>query len=381
MTLLATFPCKDFRGKSAFIICSDAQETIGDFRFFLEKLEPRITGNYELVIGGAGDADLIEAFELRITSTLSASQATTIEEFERIVQGELLDYVKTEVAAFLRKKNSRIRFVIGARAVQTNECGCWVTRASRLKHIRTFELVGIDEPIYRHLAKRLYSKDLTIGQALRACLYLLAIAKATSNDVDGQPSLAIVCDYGLNMESEEFINEANEHLQELTAATDKVSVALPDIEMSPIEFEATLLDFARDAWAIRNKYVRKAGERIIQDIESGKSVAYPRFKFPKGVGMSGGFGTTLAIHDDPHQGLWVGSFMGAEFNQNHSASDLKLCGKRRDFGGQVFVEVVPCTLPGSNRHIGNENCISGMWLESLAASDTEDDPVDTQQGE
>src|ERR1019366_833181 len=173
VTLLTTFPCKDATGNDAFIVCADAQETLGDYRFFLDKLEPRRTGNFEIVIGGAGYSDLVEAFELRITSTLTASQATTIGEFEAVVQSELLDYVKNEVAAFLRKKDARIRFVIGARAIQTNKCGCWITKASRLKRVTSFELLGVDEPVYRHLAKRLYSDNLTIGQALRACLYLL----------------------------------------------------------------------------------------------------------------------------------------------------------------------------------------------------------------
>jgi hypothetical protein len=382
VTLLTTFPCKDATGNDAFIVCADAQETLGDYRFFLDKLEPRRTGNFEIVIGGAGYSDLVEAFELRITSTLTASQATTIGEFEAVVQSELLDYVKNEVAAFLRKKDARIRFVIGARAIQTNKCGCWITKASRLKRVTSFELLGVDEPIYRHLAKRLYSDNLTIGQALRACLYLLSIAKATSTAVGGQPSLAILCDYKLNMESLEYIREAEEHLQELTAANDKVSVALPDIGMAAIEFEATLQEFVREAWVIRKKYVTMAAARIVLDIQQGKGTLFDRFKFPEGTGIGVNVvDGELTVYDDPHKGLWVGSFRGNELDQNRTASRLRLCGKRREFGGQVFVEVVPCKLPQNTQHKPNENCISGKWLETLSASDIEDDPVDIQSME
>ena len=379
MTLLTTFPCKDATGNNAFIVCADAQQTQGDYRFFLEKLEPRRTGNFEIVIGGAGYADLVEAFELRITSTLSASQATTIAEFKAVVQSELLDYVKNEVAAFLRKKDAQIRFVIGARAIQANECGCWITKASRLKRVTSFELLGVDEPIYRHLAKRLYSDNLTIGQALRACLYLLSIAKATSTAVGGQSSLAILCDYKLNMESREYINEAEEHLQELTAANDKVSVALPDLGMSAIEFEATLQEFSREAWAIRKKYVTMAALRIALDVQEGKKLSYHRFKFPEGTGIGVNVSDgELTVYDDPHKGLWVGSFRGNELDQKRTASRLRLCGRRRELGGQVVVEVVPCKLPQSSHHNQNESCISDKWLETLSANDIEDDPVDTQ---
>lgn len=330
MTLLTTFPCKDATGNSAFIVCADAQETIGtDFRFFLEKLESRRTGNFEIVIGGAGDADLIEAFELRITGTLTALQISTITEFEAAVQSELLDYVKYEVAAFLRKKNARIRFVIGARAIQTNECGCWTTKASRLKRISSFELLGVDEPIYRHLAKRLYSDHLTIGQALRACLYLLTIAKATFTAVGGQPSLAVLSNDKLSMESAAYINEAEEHLQELTSANDKVSVALPDLGMSAIEFEATLQEFAREAWAVRKKYVTMAAARIALDMQQGRNNLIDRFKFPEGTGIGVNVSDgELTVYDDPHKGLWVASFRGNELDQKRTASRLRLCGKR-----------------------------------------------------
>src|ERR1022692_2489886 len=50
VTLLTTFPCKDATGNDAFIVCADAQETLGDYRFFLDKLEPRRTGNFEMAV-------------------------------------------------------------------------------------------------------------------------------------------------------------------------------------------------------------------------------------------------------------------------------------------------------------------------------------------
>jgi hypothetical protein len=222
-----------------------------------------------------------------------------------------------------------------------------------------------------------------LGQALRACLYLLSIAKKTSNAVDGPSSLGILTTYGLQMEDAEYISEVEDHLSELTAATDRLFVALPDLGMSAVEFEATLQDFLRDVWAIRKKYVTIAGLRIAVDVMSGANKGYSPFVFPQGAGISIGptvEGGGIEVNDDPYKGLWVGGFRSANmmFTQEHSASRLRLCGKRREFGGQVFVEVVPCKLPPASHHNQNESCISGTWLETLSASDTEDGPAGTQ---
>jgi hypothetical protein len=382
MTLLATFPCKDLRGNRAFVICADAQETQDDYRFFLEKLAPHKTGNFEILIGGAGDADLVEAFELRLCDTLAGSSAQSIRELEKIIKTEFLDYTKNEIGPFLKKRKSEVRFVIGAHALATKECDCWVTKASRLKPLREVHLLGIDHVIYKHLAARLYSEGMPLSQAFRACLYLLSIAKKTSNAVDGPSSLGILANYGLKMEDPDYISEVEDHLSELTTAADGLFVALPDLGMSAVEFEATLQEFLREVWAIRKKYVTIAGLRIAVDVMRGANKGYSPFVFPQGAGISIDptvEGEGIVVNDDPYQGLWVGSFRnGNMLNQERSASRLRLCGKRREFGGQVFVEVVPCKLPLASHHNQNESCISGTWLETLSASDTEDVPDRTQ---
>jgi hypothetical protein len=184
------------------------------------------------------------------------------------------------------------------------------------------------------------------------------------------------------MQDADYIGEVENHLSELTAATDKVFVALPDLGMSAIEFEATLQEFAREAWAIRKKYVTMAAARIELDIRQGKKILYDSFKFPKGTGI--GVNVTdgeLTVYDDPHKGLWVGSFRGNELDQKRTASRLRLCGKRREVGGRVVVEVLPCKLPQKSHHTQNESCISDKWLETLSANDIEDAPVDTLLGE
>lgn len=381
MTLIAAFPCKNSRNKDAFTICADAQETTGDYRFFLDKLEPKKTGNYEIVIGGSGYGDLIEAFELRLTETLSTSGAKSIDELRAVIQAELLDFTRIEVQAFgaPKKIHKLCRFIIGARAICTNECECWVNKASRLKPVRSFELIGIDDPFYRHIAKRLYSRDMRIGQALRVCLYLFTIAKDTSTGIGGPTSLAVLQTHTLFMEEQEYIREAEEHLRELTVATDNLSVALPDIGMSAVEFEATLQEFVRTARAIRTKYITMEGKRFVQQVERGQNISYPYSKLPDScaihmeVDNDGQLTGEFTVTDDPYAGLYIGRFEGDEFSSSESQCKVTLCGRRREVGNRVYAEVVPCKLGQGALHYGPQsNCIEDTWLQTIGAKNSED---------
>jgi hypothetical protein len=185
------------------------------------------------------------------------------------------------------------------------------------------------------------------------------------------------------MEEPEYIGEAEDHLKELTATADKLFVTLPDLGMSAVEFEAALQEFLREVWAIRKRYVTIAGCRIAIATMSGKQTSVPKFKFPKGAGISinESGDDAITVHDDPYQGLFVGSFWGPDFNQKYSPSRIRLCGRKHVFGNQVSVEVVPCELPLNIQHNENENCISSKWLQTLPATDTEDDSSHTQSGE
>lgn len=383
MTLISAFRCDDGSADGAFVICADAQETLGDYRFFMEKLEPRKSGNYEILIGGSGYADLIEAFQLRLYDVLPSSPARTIGELRDIIQRELIDFVQVEVQAFITKNrmSKMLRLVIAAHARETKECECWITKASRLKPIRTFDLIGIDDPIYRHIAERLYSADISIGKAVRACLYLFSIAKATSTGIDGPTSLAVLRTNGLWEEEKDFIQQCEKHLGELTKATDTLAVSLADIGIAAIEFEAILQEFTATARSIREKQVALVADQIVQNLLHGKHMNAPYSKFPLGSPLgisnvqlqaSGEITAQVTVRDQGRFGLQVGYFRGDYFSQEHCASAIRLCGKRRVVGNQVFVEVVQCKLAGhSTHHNGGDSCIEDNWLQTQSATNSE----------
>jgi hypothetical protein len=376
MTLISAFRCKDHEARDSFVVCADSQETTGDYRFYLSKLEPLKTGNFEIVIGGSGPADLVDAFQLRLEELLPHSSAKNISELKTIIEAELLDFIKIEVTAFAAPKREKyVRFVIAAYAPHAQECGCWITRSSRLKPVQTFELIGYDAPFYRYVAKRLYRTSAGIGQIVRVCLNLFMIVKTTSNYVGGPTTMIVIRRNGVSQENETFIQEAEEHLEELNAATDVLSLALPDTGLSAVAFEAQLQEFLASVREIRKKYVRREGQRIYDTITHGKVYEEKYAKFPEGGTivsqvLNGDILGPPVIDDDPDKGCYVGGFTGyldGPYVSGNTA--IRLCGRKRLVGNRVFAQVVQCKQ--KTPHTNAETCISDNWLESLEANYTE----------
>jgi len=377
MTLIAAFRCKNDAGRDAFVVSAESQQTLGDYRFYLEKLEPIKTGNFVLLIGGSGFDDLVEAFHLRLTEVLPSSAITTMNELKKLVQAELLDFIRVEVEAFAApKKDKYTRFIIGAFGRTTRECECWVTKSAQLKSVKKFEIIGVDAPFYRDMADRLHSVDASIGQTVRLSLHLLLIVKRTSNYADGPTSLFVIAPReGIWEEDSAYITEAEQHLKELTSANDAVSVALPNLGLSAVAFEATLQDYVENVRSIRGKYVRSAAARMLEHLQKGEIQSPPYDKFPVG----GSFtierderGLKVAqVGDNPYIGRHIVTF---DHNGVAVSRDplIKYCGKKRVVGNRVYAQVVPCKQ--RSHQIQSENCIEDKWLETLEANYTDDSP-------
>src|SRR5436190_20142246 len=72
VTLIAAFRCNTY-GAPGVVICADSQETVGEYRVSVDKIAPRVLGDYQMVIGGAGNAaglidDFIENFSRIVES-------------------------------------------------------------------------------------------------------------------------------------------------------------------------------------------------------------------------------------------------------------------------------------------------------------------------
>jgi hypothetical protein len=78
------------RSPDGAVIAADSQETVEGRRkanlihYSVQKIAAETMGNFTLVIGGAGDGELIDAFQERFRTAMPSSAATTIKEFKSL---------------------------------------------------------------------------------------------------------------------------------------------------------------------------------------------------------------------------------------------------------------------------------------------------------
>src|ERR1043166_1209008 len=93
VTLIAAFKCD-----KGVVLCADTEETVdlpgrGSYRVRVTKIKPQVAGQYDVVIGGAGDAHLVDGFTRRLVAEIG-SWSTPLDDaaIENKVSDLLLDY-------------------------------------------------------------------------------------------------------------------------------------------------------------------------------------------------------------------------------------------------------------------------------------------------
>ena len=159
VTLIAAFRCD-----GGVILCADSQETVGDYRVNVKKIEPAATGVYRAVIGGAGHGPLIDGFAERLRDELATwTGGLKPPDLKRNIRKLLLDYHRNEVAVTpIKRKDKEIRFIICIRDASTGYVHLWETRGPTLKTIERFSLIGFEDAIYTHEVDRLYRSNAPI---------------------------------------------------------------------------------------------------------------------------------------------------------------------------------------------------------------------------
>src|SRR5947209_3089342 len=100
VTLIAAFRCYE-----GAVLCADGQEPVdvpgyGQYRVRVNKLEAQQTGDYELVVGGSGDGDLVDAFTPTLTEAVAQWPRFDDElSTRRAIKRLLIDFDREDVAA------------------------------------------------------------------------------------------------------------------------------------------------------------------------------------------------------------------------------------------------------------------------------------------
>lgn len=257
VTLIAAFKCDQ-----GVVICADSQETVdipgrGSFRVSVDKIKPQLAGEYEVALGGAGDAHLVDGFTRKLLAEIARWPPLLEDEaIEERITALSLDYHSTHVAATAASRPpDPLDFLLCLKRKDDPNIILWELRDTLVIPTDTYSLVGLEEPIYEREVSWLYRDDLRIAQAVLLSIRLLAMAKSTSNFIGGNTTLIVVNEGGMEVLDQEQVNTLEERIETFNDALAQLVLDLPDTSIQQSDFRESLRSFQRLVMQVREFYL------------------------------------------------------------------------------------------------------------------------------
>jgi hypothetical protein len=163
-------------------------------------------GKFQVVVAGSGPGELIDSFVVRLRRAFQNDISTEISHFVEVTERTLSDFYAFDVTLSpLPDDEKCFKLIFAVSCPVTGAYGAWFSANVTLSPMGSFELAGWDEPLYVNVARRFYTDNLSIAQAVLAGTYLMTIAEGTSQYVRGPMSVAIIRDNGIWMENADYI--------------------------------------------------------------------------------------------------------------------------------------------------------------------------------
>lgn len=254
VTLIAAFKCDQ-----GVVVCADTKETVtlpgrGQYRVRVTKIKPQAAGEYDVVIGGAGDAHLVDGFTRRLVAAISSWPAALGDaEIESNVSDLLLDYHSNQVAATPRA--DALDFIMCLKSKRDPHISLWELRDVEIAPIDTYSLIGWEEPIYDYEVKWLYRDGLRLAQAALLGIRLFTMAKNTSDYVGGDTQLIVITDHGMDALDQEQVDMLKERVQTFNDALAQLVLDLPDTSIEQGKFSDSLKKFQKLVMHVREYYL------------------------------------------------------------------------------------------------------------------------------
>lgn len=285
MTLIAAFRCYE-----GVVLCADSQETVdiperGSYRVNVTKIEPRDAGNYEVVIGGGGDGDLVDDFGDRLTDYIAGWPDRSEREMRDEIRAFVQHFYEVDVPLSPAPEDDKnLGFIVCLRSKAKPGIFLWRISGLRVFTVTEKTLLGWEEKIYWHEVDRLYQPNWVSNHAMLLGLHLLTIAKQTSNVVGGESRVILVRDHAMNVVPSEDVNELEQMLATFNKMVDDLRLILPNMSLPLDEFRTYVTDFKDRVIELHERLLgRIAQESLARALSDSSWTGHPFPKLPPGL--------------------------------------------------------------------------------------------------
>lgn len=266
VTLIAAFRCYE-----GVVLCADSQETIdipgrGEYRVNVTKIEPRETGECEIVIGGGGDGDLVDDFVDQLTDRIGGwTGPQTESQMRQEIRAFVVHFYEVDVQLSpAHPDDKNLGFVVCLKHRSQPEIFLWRVRGLRVFPIPDKTLLGWEEAIYWHEVDRLYQPNSISNHAMLLGIHLFLIAKATSNVISGETKIILARDNGIHVIPPADVTGFEEMLRAFNKMVDELRLTLPNMSIPMDEFRVYVTDFKDRVIDLHERLLGRSMEDLLK---------------------------------------------------------------------------------------------------------------------
>lgn len=242
------------------------------------------SGDIELSIAGAGNAELIESFISVFSRKLKTADIPNLLAFVDFFEAALGDFYRLDVP--LAGDSGSFVLFVAASIPKNREYEVWRSSLARLRPLGKADLIGWDESLYYRSIDR--HQGIGVAQAVLTAIHTVTVAEETSNTVRSPFVVIIINDNGIAVEDSAYVDLLRARLVEYEKRLNAVFLACADTSVYKNVLEAKLAAFAKEALELHDNYMLQAIQHSLDTAFSGKSLGDPYPKFP--------LGTRLTVH-------------------------------------------------------------------------------------
>ena len=276
---------------------ADSEENFGSFRRAVQKIVPQRMGNLDVIVAGSGIGQLIEGFTAKLKERLDSDQSTAIEDVKHLMERRLPAFYRqvADHPAPDEIKQHEHKFIVAAYSKSDKKYEIWASRSTALVPVTSYELAGVEDVLYDHIAQRMFTPKMTFHQAVLAGLYLFTIAESTSTYIRTPIHVAAVSEAGISMDKQEYIQVMLDHLRCYERDINRVFLACADTSIPVHKLQDILSDFSANAAQMHRDHIDGMMNTLDwKDVMNGG----PIIKHPIGVPIGIGSGMRMTVQHD-----------------------------------------------------------------------------------
>ena len=279
MTLISAFKCS-----GGFVLCADSEENWGAVRRSVQKIVPTTMGKVEIIVAASGIGELIEGFSDRLKERFDNEGVSDIASVKRIIENRLPHFAREvdDYPAIADDPTSKLyKFIVAAYAPLTRTFDVWSSHGNRLISVSSYDLAGVEYPLYDYHARRLFTQDMTFPQAILASLYLFKMAESSSSYIRSPFQVAAIWEDGIMMEKADYIKSICERLGKYEEAVNALFLAAADTTIQVHVLRKKIEEFSESITALHRQHIDETVASLT--IEEVVRSDGPHLKRPFGV--------------------------------------------------------------------------------------------------